>query len=62
MKTKNHRHKRRAGGKSKRRCKRTQRRTRARRGGNMFRGSYPSAPIVCLAGGSKIPCTAFSGA
>ena len=53
------RHKRRTGGKSKR-CKRTQR--RVRRGGNMFRGSYPSAPVVCLAGSSKIPCTAFSGA
>jgi hypothetical protein len=28
----------------------------------MFRGSYPSAPVVCLAGSSKIPCTEFSGA
>jgi len=26
----------------------------------MFNGSYPSAPVVCLAGNSKIPCTAFS--
>ncbi len=60
MKTKNYRHKRRTGGKSKRRCKRTAR--RVRRGGNMFRGSYPSPPVVCLAGHSKIPCTAFSGA
>lgn len=37
-------------------------RTRARRGGNMFHGSYPEAPVVCLAGASKIPCTAFSAA
>ena len=59
MKTKNHRHKRHSK-KSKRRCKRTQRRVRW--GGNMFRGSYPSPPVVCLAGSSKIPCTAFSGA
>jgi hypothetical protein len=28
----------------------------------MFGGSYASAPVMCLAGGSKIPCTAFSGA
>jgi hypothetical protein len=42
--------------------KRTQRRTHARRGGNMFRGSYPSAPVMCLADSSKIPCTAFSAA
>jgi hypothetical protein len=28
----------------------------------MFHGSYPKAPVVCLAGSSKIPCTAFSGA
>ena len=27
-----------------------------------FHGSYPKAPVVCLAGSSKIPCTAFSGA
>ena len=27
-----------------------------------FNGSGPSAPIVCSAGGSKIPCTAFSAA
>jgi hypothetical protein len=27
-----------------------------------FNGSYPSAPVVCLAGNSKIPCTAFSSA
>lgn len=60
MKTKNHRHKRHS--KKSKRCKRTQRRTRVRRGGNMFRGSYPSPPVVCLAGSSKIPCTAFSGA
>jgi hypothetical protein len=26
----------------------------------MFNGSYPSAPVVCLAGNNKIPCTAFS--
>jgi hypothetical protein len=26
----------------------------------MFNGSYPSPPVVCLAGNSKIPCTAFS--
>lgn len=62
MKTKNYKHKRRTGGKSKRCSKRTQRRVRARRGGNMFRGSYPSASVVCLAGSSKIPCTAFSAA
>lgn len=60
MKTKNHRHKRHTG--KGKRGKRTQRRVRARRGGNMFHGSYPSAPVVCSAGGSKIPCTAFSGA
>ena len=59
MKTKNYRHKRRTGGKSKR-CKRTAR--RVRRGGNRFHGSGPSAPVVCLAGSSKIPCTAFSAA
>ena len=28
----------------------------------MFNGSYPRAPVVCLAGSSKIPCTAFSSA
>ena len=61
MKTKNKRHKRRSGGKSTR-CKRTARRVRVRRGGNLFNGSGPSAPMVCLAGSSKIPCTAFSGA
>jgi hypothetical protein len=27
-----------------------------------FNGSGPTAPITCLAGGSKIPCTAFSAA
>ena len=27
-----------------------------------FHGSYPSAPVVCLAGKRKIPCTAFSAA
>ena len=58
MKTKSHGHKR-NGGKSKRRCKTAR---RVRRGGNMFHGSGPSAPIVCSAGGSKIPCTAFSAA
>jgi hypothetical protein len=26
----------------------------------LFNGSYPSPPVVCLAGNSKIPCTAFS--
>lgn len=26
----------------------------------MFNGSYPTPPVVCLAGNSKIPCTAFS--
>ena len=45
-----------------RRHKRTQRRTRVRRGGNMFHGSNATAPVVCLAGNSKIPCTAFSTA
>ena len=35
---------------------------RLRRGGNMFHGSYPEAPVVCLAGSGKIPCTAFSAA
>ena len=61
MKTKNKRHKRRSGGKSKR-CKRTARRVRVHRGGNWFHGSGPSAPVVGLAGSSKIPFTAFSGA
>jgi len=28
----------------------------------MFNGSYPSAPVVCLAGNKHIPCTAFSAA
>ena len=28
----------------------------------MFNGSYPSAPVVCLAGNSKSPCTALSSA
>ena len=28
----------------------------------MFNGSYPSAPVVCLAGDKHIPCTAFSAA
>ena len=27
-----------------------------------FNGSYPSAPVVCLAGKKHIPCTAFSAA
>ena len=35
---------------------------RTRRGGNMFHGSNATAPVVCLAGNSKIPCTAFSAA
>lgn len=26
----------------------------------MFNGSYPSAPVVCLAGNKHVPCTAFS--
>ena len=26
----------------------------------MFNGSYPTAPVVCLAGNRHIPCTAFS--
>jgi len=26
----------------------------------MFNGSYPSAPVLCLAGNKHIPCTAFS--
>ena len=26
----------------------------------MFNGSYPTPPVVCLSGNSKIPCTAFS--
>jgi hypothetical protein len=25
-----------------------------------FNGSYPSAPVLCLAGKKHIPCTAFS--
>ena len=58
MKTKHHRHKRHS--KKSKRCNRTQR--RVRRGGNMFRGSYPSAPVVCLAGDKHVPCTAFSTA
>jgi len=33
---------------------------RTRRGGNMFHGSNATAPVVCLDGNSKIPCTAFS--
>ena len=45
-----------------RRHRRTQRRTRIRRGGNMFHGSNATPPVVCLAGNSKIPCTAFSSA
>jgi ABC-type transporter Mla maintaining outer membrane lipid asymmetry permease subunit MlaE len=28
----------------------------------MFRGSGPSAPVVCLAGAKHVPCTAFSSA
>ena len=28
----------------------------------MFNGSYPSAPVVCLAGNKHVPCTAFSAA
>ena len=28
----------------------------------LFNGSYPRAPIVCLAGDKQIPCTAFSSA
>ena len=59
MKTKNYRHKRHNG---KCKCKRTQRRTRAHRGGNLFNGSNYSSSIMCLAGSSKIPCTAFSTA
>lgn len=53
MKTKNHRHKRHTG--KGKRCKTAR---RVRRGGNMFRGSDPSPPVVCLAGSNKIPCTA----
>lgn len=45
-----------------RRHKRTQRRTRVRRGGNRFHGSNATPPVVCSAGNSKIPCTAFSTA
>jgi hypothetical protein len=29
-------------------------------GNLMFNGSYPCAPVACLAGNGKIPCTAFS--
>ena len=35
-------------------------RNQANQGKLMFNGSYPSPPVVCLAGNSKIPCTAFS--
>ena len=28
----------------------------------MFHGSYPKAPVVCLAGNKHVQCTAFSGA
>ena len=28
----------------------------------LFNGSYPSAPVVCLAGNKHVPCTAFSAA
>ena len=64
MKTKHsnrHRHSTKGRG---RRHKRTQRRTRICRGGNMnmFRGSNATAPMMCLAGDSKIPCTRFSTA
>jgi hypothetical protein len=31
-----------------------------RKGKLMFNGSYPSAPVVCLAGNKHVPCTAFS--
>ena len=31
-----------------------------RNGKLMFNGSYPTAPVVCLAGNRHIPCTAFS--
>ena len=47
--------------KQSKRHKRTHR-LRARRGGNMFHGSNATAPVVCVAGGNKIPCTAFSSA
>jgi len=30
------------------------------RGKVRFNGSYPTAPVVCLAGNKRIPCTAFS--
>ena len=30
------------------------------KGKPMFNGSYPSAPVVCLAGNKHVPCTAFS--
>ena len=30
------------------------------KGKPMFNGSYPRAPVVCLAGNKHIPCTAFS--
>lgn len=35
-------------------------RNQSNQGKLMFNGSYPSPPVVCLAGNSKIPCTAFS--
>ena len=35
---------------------------RQSKSGLMFHGSYPSAPVVCLAGNKHIPCTAFSSA
>jgi hypothetical protein len=28
----------------------------------LFNGSYPSAPVVCLASNKHVPCTAFSAA
>lgn len=51
------------GSKGSKRCTRCRQcKCRTRRGGNMFHGSNATAPVVCLAGNSKIPCTAFSAA
>ena len=54
--------KRRHASKGKGRSRRHKRTHRRHRGGNMFHGSNATAPVVCLAGNSKIPCTAFSTA
>lgn len=54
--------KRRHASKGKGRSRRHKRTHRRHRGGNMFHGSNATPPVVCLAGSSKIPCTAFSAA